>query len=95
MRELSAAQIGAWLCDTFGLDPKHLRDESPLFSSGKLDSFNLVELVAFVEAATGARIRTIDINLDNFDSVARIVAYLRRIAAGASAAPAGRKSAGA
>lgn len=78
MGDPRAAQIRAWLIETFGLASEHISDASPLFSSGMLDSFNLIELVAFIEATSGARVRTIDINLENFDSIEKIATYLAR-----------------
>jgi acyl carrier protein len=82
-REMSSdltekAQLKSQLCDIFNLDGGAFDEETGLFSSGLLNSFDLVELVTFIEEKSGKRVRTIDVNLDNFDSLARIVAYLNR-----------------
>ena len=72
------AHLKSQLCDIFNLDSHQVDDETGLFSSGLLNSFDLVELISFIEQKSGKRVRTIDVNLDNFDSLSRIVAYLNR-----------------
>ncbi|TPV94242.1 MAG: acyl carrier protein [Myxococcales bacterium FL481] len=52
-----------------------LRDDAELFSSGTIDSFAMVELLAFLEEQTGARLGPEDISIDNFDTVERILAF--------------------
>lgn len=70
--------LRAQLSDSFHLTADNVDDETLLFSSGMLDSFVLLEIVSFVEQFTGAPVRAIDINLDNFDSIARIAAYVQQ-----------------
>ena len=70
--------LRAQLSDNFHLNADSVDDETLLFSSGMLDSFVLLEIVSFVEQVTGAPVRAIDINLDNFDSIARIAAYVQQ-----------------
>lgn len=55
-----------------------ITDDAPLFSSGLLDSFSMVELLAFVEELAGRRVRVVDVNLDNLDTIDRIVALIER-----------------
>ncbi|PZN93461.1 MAG: phosphopantetheine-containing protein [Alphaproteobacteria bacterium] len=59
---------------------QELTPESPLFSSGLLDSVAMVSLIAFVEDATGADVRPSDVTLDNFDTISRIVEYAATLA---------------
>ncbi|MFT3967146.1 MAG: acyl carrier protein [Sphingobium sp.] len=47
-------------------------DDTPLFSSGALDSVAMLNLIAFVEERTGIEIRADEVTLDNFDTPARI-----------------------
>ncbi len=49
--------------------------DTPLFSSGALDSVAMLSLIALVEEAAGIEIRAEDVTLDNFDSVGRIVRF--------------------
>lgn len=70
-----------WLVATYGLDAAHLTPDAALFSSGLLDSFNMLEVVSQYEKLAGKRVRPLDLNLDNFDSLAKIRAYAARHAA--------------
>jgi acyl carrier protein len=71
---LSAEALIAYLRDDMSMtDP--VSAETELFSSGLLDSVAMMSLIAFVEERTGADVRPADVTLDNFDTVARIVAY--------------------
>lgn len=49
--------------------------DTPLFSSGALDSVAMLSLIALVEEKAGIEIRAEDVTLDNFDSVERIVRF--------------------
>lgn len=49
--------------------------ETELFSTGLLDSVAMMQIIAFVEEQAGIDVRPADVTLDNFDTVARIVAY--------------------
>lgn len=50
-------------------------DGAALFSSGLVDSFAMVDLMMFLEKSTGARLGPEDVDLDNLDSIARIIAF--------------------
>jgi acyl carrier protein len=52
-----------------------VEDETQLFSRGLIDSLNVVELVTFVEGELGRPIPPADINLENFDTIGRILRY--------------------
>lgn len=69
-------QIINYIVDTYGIDPSDFDDNTSLFSSGILDSFNMVELVSFVEETAGIRFGVLDLNLDNLDDVGRILRYV-------------------
>lgn len=60
------------------LDTTEISDEEPLFSAGLVDSFGMVELMTFIEKTSGIRISPGDVTLENFDSVARILAFVDR-----------------
>lgn len=49
--------------------------DTPLFSSGALDSVAMLSLIALVEESAGIEIHAEDVTLDNFDSVERIVRF--------------------
>ena len=59
-----------------GLGRGSYRDDELLFSTGRLDSFSLVNLLSFVEERLGRRLRTAETTLANFDSVARLSKFM-------------------
>ena len=58
-----------------------LEDDTALFSSGLMDSLNVIELVSFIEEQLGCVIPPAAITLDNFDSISRIVRFTSRLGA--------------
>jgi len=68
-----------YLGDELDIDTSSLEADSPLFSSGVIDSFSLVNLLASIESRCGFRIPATDVTLDNFDTVGRISAYVSRM----------------
>ena len=51
-------------------------DEMLLFSSGLVDSFAMVDLLLFVEREGGFRVAPLEVSLENFDSVGRILRFV-------------------
>jgi len=72
---LSLDELRGWLAERTGLEIAEIADEMPIFSDGLLDSFDLVGVVAFIEGKLGRRVRPLDINLRNFDTVNAIAAF--------------------
>ena len=68
--------------DTFGLEPDELENDAPIFSQGLLDSFNLVDLVAFLERELSTKIGAMEVNLNNLDTLGRILEFAEKKAAG-------------
>lgn len=64
-----------------GVDTDGLDAETPLFSSQLVDSFALVTLMMFLEREAGIRISPADVNLDNMDTIGRMLRYVSRVAA--------------
>lgn len=56
-------------------------DDASFLDEGIIDSMNVLELVAFVEEKFGITVQDQDIVPDNFDSVSKLAAYVRRQAA--------------
>jgi acyl carrier protein len=71
-----------FLATELGLDLKKIADDTPLFSSGMIDSFSLVTLITFLEEKGGFSVDPGDVNLDNLDSIERILAYAKVASAG-------------
>lgn len=57
-------------------DLSRVEDDTPLFSTGTVDSFAMVDLMFWLEKQTKARIGPDDVSIDNFDTVSRILAFV-------------------
>jgi len=53
-------------------------DDAPLLREGIIDSLGVVELVEFVQAQFGVKVEQQEVRPDNFDSVAKLAAFVRR-----------------
>ena len=71
-------QIMEYLRSDLAIEVDDLDGETPLFSSGIIDSFVLISLMTFIESEGGVRIAPSDVNLANFDSISRIQDYVNR-----------------
>ena len=71
-REALERELVAWLNERFVPDGPCIRADTPLFSSGLLDSLRILELIALTERAIGREIPDRAIRTDNFACAARI-----------------------
>ena len=62
------------------VNPDIKNDDVDLLATGRLDSFDIVNLVSQLEEAFGAEIDPIDIVPENFQTVAAIAALMESIA---------------
>ncbi len=69
-----------FLKSELGVDTNAVEPKTSLFVSGLVDSFKMVELIAFVESKCGFRLKSRDVKLDNFDSVESILTFLSGVA---------------
>ena len=69
-------EIKEFLEVELAVDTGNLDVDAPLFSSGIVDSFALVSLMTFLEDEADIRVSPSEVNLDNMDSIARIIQYL-------------------
>lgn len=72
---LSKDSLLAYLQGHLRVDLSGVDEQTELFSSGRIDSFAMVDLLVFLEKETGAKLGPEDIDVDNFDSIARILAF--------------------
>ncbi len=47
-----------------------------LFSTGLVDSLNIVEIIQFVESYFGIQVEPTDLSMDNFDSMTSVAGYV-------------------
>ena len=55
--------------------------DSSLFLSGVLDSFSLVDFVTVLEDECGIRVDDVDLRPENFDTIAKIEAFIEKAGA--------------
>ena len=72
---LTRDSLVKFLSTKMGLDVEDITDDTLLFSSSLLDSFSMVDLIMFIEKEAGIKMSPTDVNLDNLDSIERIVGY--------------------
>ena len=67
-----------FLGDDLNIDTAGITSADPLFSTGIIDSFALITLMTFIESQCGFRIGPMEVTLDNFDSIERILQFTAR-----------------
>ena len=60
-----------------GESPEHLRDETPLITSGILDSLAVLGLVSFIEERFAIELDIYDTSIERFDRISEIAATVR------------------
>lgn len=74
-------ELKTYIIELAMLDESELEDETPLFSSGIIDSISLLSLVEWVEKKAGLKVTPGQLTLENWDSVTRIAAFVEANAA--------------
>lgn len=77
---LNRSELAEYLQSRFSLDTNSLDDDVPLFSSGLLDSLNMVDVVAFIEETIGKTMTPEDLSFENLDSIGQILRFARMLA---------------
>lgn len=73
--KLNADDIRNMLTDKLGIE-EEFGNDTPLFSAGILDSFNLLELIEFIEKEESIKIKPNEVKLENLDTVNRMLQYI-------------------
>jgi acyl carrier protein len=74
---IDEAKLREFLEEELAVDVSEINVDSPLFSTGLVDSFALVSLMTFLEDEGNIRVSPSDVNLDNMDSISRVLNYFR------------------
>jgi acyl carrier protein len=69
-----------FLREELAVDDRDLTETTPLFSSGRIDSYSLVMMIAFIESQCGLQFNPEDVVLENLDTVERVVSFISRVA---------------
>lgn len=73
------AQLREFITANFYVsDPAELDDDTPLVTSGIVDSTGMLEVLAFLESDLGVRVADDETTPDNLGTIARIAAYVAR-----------------
>ena len=72
-------EISEFMSTELAIDMTEVDQTTPLFSTGMIDSFSLITLVVFLETRCNFRMPPLDVNLDNLDSIEKIISYLDRV----------------
>ena len=59
-----------------GEKPSNLRDDTPLRTSGVLDSVATLRLVSYIEERFGIEVEAHEAGVENFDSIQSIVSFI-------------------
>ena len=80
-----AAEIRAFILTKYlpGESPENLSNSMPLRTSGVLDSLATLALVTFIEERFGIEVEAHETDVDNFDRIDDMVAFVERKRAGA------------
>jgi acyl carrier protein len=81
---LTTEDLRTALARDVGIDTADINGATPLFSGGILNSFSLVALIGVLEERSGIKIHPMDLTLDNFDTIDRMLAYVARSHAAAA-----------
>ncbi len=73
---MTQEQLVDFMQSRLGLDPTDIAADTPLFSSGHLDSFSMVDLVLFLEQGLDSPLTPGEVNLDNLDTIQRILNFV-------------------
>jgi acyl carrier protein len=71
-------RIREFICAELDYAPEEVGYDTLLFSTGLVDSFTFVGVVALIEISIGRPLDPRGITVENFDSISRIVEFLHR-----------------
>ncbi len=70
-------RVRQFIKDTFLVD--EVGDDDSFLANGVIDSLGVMQLVNFVESEYGVGVADTDLVPENFDSIARVAAYVERM----------------
>lgn len=76
--QMDRETIFNYLNQNFGINSSEVQGDTPLFTSGLLDSFSVGDLLMFLEDNGKFEVEAEEVVPENLDSVDRIVAFAQR-----------------
>jgi acyl carrier protein len=72
-------RLRGFILEVFYLsDPAQLTDDVSLINSGIVDSTGMLDIILFVESEFGITVRDDETRPENFETIARLTAFVRR-----------------
>ncbi|MEF8730590.1 MAG: acyl carrier protein [Candidatus Accumulibacter meliphilus] len=71
-------ELSNYICQNFGLDKTDFDSSTDLVGMGVLDSFSVVELVAYVESIADVKYDALDLAFSNLESIDAIKRFVER-----------------
>lgn len=78
---ITSQKLMEFLQHELAVDVADVGENTPLFSTGIVDSFAVISLMTYLETEGGIRIDPDDVNLENMDSIGRILDFVARVKA--------------
>ena len=75
---LTSEDLLKYMEDELGIETNDVNGDTPLFGTGLMDSFSLVQMLTFIETRCEIRVNAVDVTPDNMDSINRILRYVEK-----------------
>ncbi len=76
---LSKTNLKTFLCTKMHCgELEEFNGETALFSTGFLDSLQLIDLVSYIETEASMRIKPMEVSLHNLDSIDKILLFIEK-----------------
>lgn len=76
MNDVLSEQIIELISEEVGMEPEEISDETPLLSSGLVDSFSFVTILSIIEETAGVELDPSELTLENFDNLNAIKLFV-------------------
>lgn len=73
---LDAETLMKHLAEDHYVETDEIDGDTPLFTSGLINSFAMIDMMEFIESALGRRMPPQDFTVPNMDTVNKILAYV-------------------
>ena len=73
---LSKEVLLEFVTNNLGIDHGEVAEETPLFSSGLIDSKSMVDLILYIEREADVSFEADDITLEHLDTINRILRFV-------------------
>jgi len=73
---LTKSDLLEHLADHARDDLSCVTEDTELFSTGLIDSFAMIDLLLFLEKHTGSKLGPEDMDVDNLDTIGRILSFV-------------------